>query len=122
LSRTETGLLRIGLLLALILLLGERAGFFDIQGLHLPWKCPFLALTGHPCPGCGMTDAVKFLLQGKIKLAFRANPQVFPLSLFILRLAISPSGFLCWCQEKKVFEIWLASVLLWWLLRLFLSW
>lgn len=42
-------------------------------GLPTP-LCPLHALTGIPCPTCGMTRAVAALLHGKIRLAFLLNP------------------------------------------------
>lgn len=43
--------------------------------LHLSlWPCFFHALTGLPCPGCGMTRAVSALLQGDWHRAMRYHP------------------------------------------------
>lgn len=36
--------------------------------------CPFLITTGFPCPGCGMTRAVFYLLTGRIKRGMSLNP------------------------------------------------
>lgn len=36
--------------------------------------CPFLIATGFPCPGCGMTRAVFYLLAGQIKRGMALNP------------------------------------------------
>lgn len=36
--------------------------------------CPFKALTGIDCPGCGLTHATIYFLTGKVKLAFNCNP------------------------------------------------
>ena len=37
-------------------------------------RCPFLALTGLECPGCGSQRAVHALLHGNISTAFGFNP------------------------------------------------
>lgn len=36
--------------------------------------CPFANLTGHPCPGCGMTRAALRLVQGDLLGALRLHP------------------------------------------------
>lgn len=53
-------LVAIGVLAALLLL--------DI------YKCPFKAITGIPCPGCGMTRAVLHACKGDFREAFRYHP------------------------------------------------
>ena len=49
-------------------------------GLPLP-RCPFLAMTGYPCPSCGMTRALRCLLHGDLAAALAFNP------LFIVAVA-----------------------------------
>lgn len=51
--------------------------------------CPFLAITGCPCPTCGGTRALAGLYEGNVAAAIRANPL-----LTILALAIAASGLL----------------------------
>jgi Protein of unknown function (DUF2752) len=36
--------------------------------------CPFFALTGFACPGCGTTRGLHLLLHGNVVAAFRFNP------------------------------------------------
>lgn len=36
--------------------------------------CPFLIATGFPCPGCGMTRAVFYLLTGRFGRGMKLNP------------------------------------------------
>lgn len=43
------------------------------SGLPTP-LCPFHALTGIPCPTCGMTRGLRCLLHGDISSAFLFNP------------------------------------------------
>ncbi len=43
----------------------------------LPWRCPFLALTGIPCPTCGMTRAIRLALHGDFAGATRMHPLWF---------------------------------------------
>lgn len=42
------------------------AGFFP--------PCPFRAMTGYLCPGCGTTRALHEILHGNFSAAFRLNP------------------------------------------------
>src|SRR6266542_5319684 len=43
-----------------------RSGFFPV--------CPFRALTGFACPGCGSTRGLHSLLHGHFAAAFTLNP------------------------------------------------
>lgn len=43
-----------------------------------PLVCPFRALTGWPCPTCGMTRAMVALLGGDLAGSLRLNPIVPP--------------------------------------------
>lgn len=50
--------------------------------------CPVAILTGHPCPGCGLTRASLLLLTGHPVAAFAMNPSVFAWWFLILYLII----------------------------------
>lgn len=41
-------------------------------GLGLP-SCNFVALTGKPCPSCGMTTSFALLVRGDVRASLRAN-------------------------------------------------
>jgi uncharacterized protein DUF2752 len=55
-------------------------------GLRLP--CPLRALTGIPCPLCGMTTAATGLASGDLAAALAANPFVLLLAGFTLVMAV----------------------------------
>ena len=38
------------------------------------WACPFKAVTGVPCPGCGLTRAALALVHGQVRTALWINP------------------------------------------------
>lgn len=55
------------------------------SGLFL--VCPFFALTGFACPGCGTTRGLHHLLHGDVVGAFRFNPLMMlmlPILLYVL--------------------------------------
>ncbi len=56
-----------------------RSGFFPV--------CPFRALTGFTCPGCGSTRGLHRLLHGDVVAAFQFNP-LLVLSLPFLLYAL----------------------------------
>ncbi len=115
----ETKLFRLFFLALLVLAGLSYLRVLDPAKLFLPWKCPFKMLTGHPCPGCGMTDAIKALLAGRFRAAFWANPNVYPLLVFCLTSALFP-------ERKKgqglFLKAWLVFILGWWALRLKYGW
>ncbi|MEI7527712.1 MAG: DUF2752 domain-containing protein [Elusimicrobiota bacterium] len=74
--------------------------------------CPFKALTGLPCPGCGMTHA--FLALGRLDLAgaYAWNPLVFPLAALT---ALYAAGRVPrWVRSGKAVNSALLGVLLFW--------
>ena len=58
------------------------------------YVCPFRALTGLPCPGCGMTRAWISLLHGDLSAAFRFHPFFWavPVLLVFLLTDGRPTG------------------------------
>ena len=50
----------------------------------LPASCPFYQVLGLPCPGCGMTRAMRFVLTGQFARAYYMNPLVFVIILYAL--------------------------------------
>jgi hypothetical protein len=48
---------------------------------HGPILCPFRAVTGLPCPGCGLTRCWVYLTHGQLEHAVRANAFGIPLAI-----------------------------------------
>ncbi len=55
-------------------------------GFHKIQLCPFRFVTGHPCPGCGLTHAALWLARGDIAESLRAHALLLP-TLFTLIFA-----------------------------------
>lgn len=73
------------------------SGMGTHEQLGMP-PCTFLLLTGHGCPGCGMTTAFALMARGEVGAAFGANPLgpvLFALTAFAaaagLVLAVRPA-------------------------------
>ena len=60
--------------------------FINVTGLAVP--CPFHALTGLKCPGCGITTMILAISKGDLASAFKANSVLFVLSPAILYLIV----------------------------------
>jgi len=76
--------------LALLLLVSH----LPPDGAGIP-VCFFRAVTGLPCPGCGLTRAFSSLLQGRAEAAFAYHPFVFillPLSVIAAAHNFLPAG------------------------------
>ncbi|HSR24868.1 MAG TPA: DUF2752 domain-containing protein [Candidatus Eisenbacteria bacterium] len=63
------------LLAGLVLWLLYTRVFWTVRAVHatLP-ACPFLAITGHPCPLCGGTRSFAYMWQGEVGNAARLYP------------------------------------------------
>lgn len=103
--------------------------FLVITGFHA-WPCPINRTFDIICPGCGLTTAMKLLVNGRWTAAIGMHAFA-PLFLVILTVmaiaAILPVGHLrtlsrgITAVEKKtgITAIILLSMLLYWLLRVF---
>ncbi|HVF42774.1 MAG TPA: DUF2752 domain-containing protein [Pyrinomonadaceae bacterium] len=91
--------------------------------------CPFRALTGLPCPGCGMTRAFCALGHGDLSAAFGYNPLapfVFAAALVVwahalstvLRLERPRAALERLKPTQRAAGVMLAVTLAWWVVRL----
>lgn len=71
------------------LLVPDPSGVGTHTQLGLP-RCGFLALTGLPCPACGLTTAFAHMAHGELVHALHAHA-LGPI-LFVLTLALVPVG------------------------------
>lgn len=62
----------------------------DLAGLHL--LCPLRALTGVPCPGCGMTSVASSLASGDVAGALTADPAGVLLVAVVATLSVVHAG------------------------------
>lgn len=77
------------LLAGLVLWMAYTRFFTAAQALHVTLPpCPFLALTGHPCPFCGGTRSFAYVWRGDLERA----AALYPLgpALFAATLAAIP--------------------------------
>jgi hypothetical protein len=50
--------------------------------------CPMVRIFGLPCPGCGITRALLYVLKGQFEEAFYINPCVYLWILFLLYIIV----------------------------------
>ena len=62
------------------------------QQLGLP-PCTFHLLTGHGCPGCGLTTSFAHVVRGDIATAFATNP-MGPVLFVLVALTAPAAGYL----------------------------
>lgn len=76
------------------------AVYLLLKKFFLLSACPFVTLTGLPCPMCGMTRAGIALLQGDFKLAWKLHP-------FIIVIALWAVFFIVWRYflKKEIKEL-----------------
>ena len=87
--------------------------------------CPYLALTGLYCPGCGTGRALKALVHGRIGESFRYNSMLYILGIPFggiliheyLRLVFPGMGLRPVCLGRRVELGSLTVIVLYWILR-----
>jgi hypothetical protein len=109
---------------ALALLAAGLLRAFDPATVRFFPPCPFRALTGYLCPGCGTLRALHQLLHGHVAAAFRLNPLMMLLLPYVgYEGASAALETACGRALPRVFlrpaYIWtlLVVILLYWLLR-----
>jgi hypothetical protein len=92
----------------------------DLLG-HLPGRtiCPFNAVTGLPCPGCGMTRAMLALGQGRLAAAAIFNPLAPP--LLAVMLAWLLGARISAARHRAALWTLLGAVLVFWAARLWVA-
>lgn len=50
----------------------------------IDYHCPFLSITGIPCPGCGMTRSLLAFLKGDLYSSFQYHPMLIPTGICAL--------------------------------------
>lgn len=58
--------------------------FIILYILDIKYQCPWKTILNIPCPGCGMTRAVKLILQGQIIDSFQYNIMALPLVIITI--------------------------------------
>jgi hypothetical protein len=102
-----------------------------LQLLGLPgWTCPFKAVFGIPCPGCGLTAAIDELLHGQVRAALHTHafaPIFLVAFLVLLVVVMLPKTMQIRLAEavarveiRTGIAAWvLSGLMLYWVFRLF---
>lgn len=67
--------------------------FSITTGIYI--SCPFRALTGLRCPGCGITHMVLYLLKGRVITAFACNPAFMIYLLYLASIMVLARIYHC---------------------------
>ena len=114
-----------------LILVGVGTAQIGLFLAHLPgWPCPFKAVFGVPCPGCGLTTAIGELLRGdwRASLATHAFAPVFVLAFLVMGVAVAlPEAqrrrfvdFIARIERRSgISALVLCALFIYWGLRLF---
>ena len=116
------------LVLAALLVFGFIYYALDPSQSNAFPHCTFLTLTGYKCPGCGSQRALHALLHGDVAGAFRYNAMLL-ISIPWIALCIyaesqrtrNPRLYFR-LNAPLLILLYLALVLIWWLLRNIFNW
>ena len=110
--------LLVGLSLAVVALAAVGLRVFNPASAWFFPPCPFRALTGYLCPGCGTLRALHELLQGHVAAAFKLNPLMMLLLPYVGYGGASEIGELV--RGRPLPALFLRPVLIWLLLAVIL--
>lgn len=110
-------LLRAGIAAFVAASAGHALGLWDLAAApsRLPALCPVHALTGHDCPGCGMTRAILALARGDLAGSFHQHPFGAPVLLWAAAAAVLPPMRLLRGDTVRVAAV--VALLGWWAVR-----
>ena len=114
--------------LAALLVIGLIYSVLDPSASTVFPRCTFLSLTGYKCPGCGTQRAVHALLHGNVADAFKYNAFLLVAIPWIILCLFAESRRVrnprLYSRLNAPLLIWLflAMLLLWWLLRNIFDW
>ena len=113
---------RLALAIALSCVFATIAVITAVYQISSGFRCVFLALSGLPCPGCGLTRAWLSLFSGSLTEAFTYHPLFFAPPL----MALTAIPALLSKRRKilyfTIFAAVAAAMLITWAVRLMLGW
>jgi hypothetical protein len=116
------------LVLAALLVIGAVYYALDPSASGLFPRCVFLSMTGYKCPGCGSQRAIHALLHGDVLGAFKYNALLLVavpwiiLCLYAESLRVRNPRLYARLNAPLLIWLFLAMVLIWWLLRNIFNW
>lgn len=101
----------------------EGSGQGTHEQLGLP-PCTFHLITGHGCPGCGLTTSFAYLARGDLSSAFHANP-IGVLLFSLVALSVPFFSYRIW-RPKPIDDLltskWLSRGLIGLMILMFVVW
>ena len=118
----------ITIVIALLLVFGFIYFAVDPASSNVFPRCTFLTLTGYKCPGCGSQRAIHALLHGDVAEAFKYNAMLLvsipwiALCLYAESQRVRNPRLYVRLNAPLLIWLFLAMVLIWWLLRNIFNW
>lgn len=113
---------RIAICVAAVLL---AAVYFVFDPARTPFpRCPFLAVTGLKCPGCGSQRAVHSLLHLDLSAAWHYNALLVVSLPYLALLLVAGRGGTLYRRLNRsgLVLAYAAAAVLWWILRNIYGW